>query len=240
MSLIVMDEANRARVHGVPGERARAAGVMRAVGPLLAALFACGLFTGAVLPRIGLGAAGAGFLVAAGVLVWAVRDGLRGIDAFFKGARGEERVAALLAVLPSGYHVFHDVACCGGAGGIDHVVAGPTGLFVIETKCWSGTVTFDKGALLVNGARPSRPPLTQARASACALSRFLADRVGESPSCLPVVCFASDTFQPGKMSFEGAVICNAAVLPGLIAAHEGHLSPDEIERIVKVMEQKDL
>jgi len=232
-----MDDAKKARIHGVPGERARAAGVMRAVGPLLAALFACGLFSGLVLPRVGFGVAGAGFLVAAGCLVWAARGGMKRIDAFFKGARGEERVAALLADLPAAFHVFHDVACFG--GGIDHVVVGPTGVFAIETKCWAGVVTFKEGVVLVNGRLPSRPPLAQARASAYALSQFFSEQVESSPDCVPVVCFASNTFQPDTHSYEGAVICNAVALKVLIMTHNGYLSSDEIERVVKVMEQKE-
>ena len=233
-----MNETNKADVHGVPGEHARAAGVMRAIWPLLAALFACGCFAGAVLPRVTLGVAGAGFLAAAIFLVWAVRDGLKGIDAFFKGARGEESVAVLLAALPRGFHVFHDFVC-GGAGSIDHVAVGPTGLFVIETKCWSGEVTFEGEELLVNGALPSRPPLKQARVSARALARFLADRAGSETVCVPVVCFASDTFRPGLLAHEEAVICNASALQSLIVTRACHVSADEIERIVKVMEQKD-
>ena len=233
-----MNDVNRASIHGVPGEQARATGVMRAIWPLLAALFACGVFAGAVLPRVTLGSAGVGFLAAAGFLVWAVRDGLKGIDAFFKGARGEESVAVLLAALPRGFHVFHDFRC-EGAGCIDHVAVGPNGIFVIETKCWSGEVTFGRGELFVNGNAPSRPPLKQAHASARALGRFLSARIGSEPVCVPVVCFASDTFKPGLLAHEDAVICNASALQSLIVTHASHLSADEIERIVKVMEQKD-
>lgn len=234
-----MDDENKAAIHGVPGERARATGVMRAVGPLLAALFACGFFIGLVMPRVGIGVAGAGFLLAAGGLAWAVRDGLKGIEAFFKGARGEERVAALLAGLPARFHVFHDVAFCVGAGGIDHVVVGPTGVFAVETKCWAGVVTFKEGVVVVNGRLPNRPPLAQARASAYALARFFSERMETAPDCVPVVCFASDTFQPGTLSYEGAAICNAADLQVLITTHNGYLSADEIERAVKMMEQKE-
>ncbi|HNX33525.1 MAG TPA: NERD domain-containing protein [Kiritimatiellia bacterium] len=233
-----MNESNRATVHGVPGEHARAVGVMRAIWPLLAALFACGLFAGASMPRLALGVSGAGFLAAAFFLVWAVRDGLKRIDAFFKGARGEESVAVLLAALPRGYHVFHDFTC-DPLTTIDHVVVGPTGLFVIETKCWSGRVTFANGTILVNGAVPSRPPLVQARSSARALASYLVDRVRDMPACLPVVCFASDTFQPDLLPYEDALICNASALPPLIATRACHLSADDIERIVKVMEQKN-
>jgi hypothetical protein len=236
----IMQEPESARIYGVPGERARAAGVMRAVGPLLAALFVLGLFSGLLLPRITWEAAGLGLLVTAAALVWAVRDGLAGLDAFFKGARGEERVAWVLSGLPRGFHVFHDLLCGGRSEGIDHVVVGPTGLFAIETKCWSGSVTLEEGVLRVDGGLPSRPPLEQARASAAAVTSFLAERVGGSPACVPVVCFASNTFRPGVSVCEGCVVCNVSGLAGVMRERGGHLSADEIERAVKVLEQKDV
>ncbi|HRR34437.1 MAG TPA: nuclease-related domain-containing protein [Kiritimatiellia bacterium] len=228
----------KAEIHGVPGERVRAAGVVRALWPLLAALFACGLFAGAALPQVTLGVAGVGLLMAAAFLAWAVRDGLRGVDAYFKGARGEESVAVLLAALPRGYHVFHDFSF-GGSGAIDHVVVGPSGLFAIETKCWSGRVTCEASGLRVDGVEPSRPPLRQARGSAQALVRFLGERLGSAPSCTPVVCFASDTFEPGLLTVDDVVVCNASALQSMLVTHAGHVTADERERIVKVMEQKD-
>jgi hypothetical protein len=233
-----MNEANRACVHGVPGEHARATGVMRAIWPLLTAIFLCGIFLGTVLPSVTLGISGAGFLMAALFLFWAARDGFRGIDSFFKGARGEEIVAVLLAALPRGYHVFHDVLV-GRAGGIDHVVVGPNGVFVIETKCWAGAVTFEAGEILADGESPSRPPLIQARGSAHALIQLLKDKLENVPDCVPVVCFASNTFKPEMLTCDDTVICNATALQSLIVTHACHLSSDEVERIVKVMEQKD-
>lgn len=210
---------------------------MRAVWPLLAALFLCGAFLGAALPRIALGVAGAGLLSAALFLVWAARDGLDGIESYFKGARGEEWIAALLATLPPEYHVFHDVPC-GEKGGIDHVVVGPRGLFAIETKCWSGQVTVEDGAVLFNGTVPSRPPLAQARASAHALTAFLSERIDAVPACVPILCFASNTLVQDSLKQDDTLVCNAKALLLLLTAHTGHVSPDEIERIVKVMERK--
>jgi len=231
-----MNEENSASVHGVPGERARAAGVMRAIGPLLAAIFLCGLFLGALLPRVPSVAAGLGFLAVAGFLIWAVKDGMKGIDSFFKGARGEEVVAGLLAGLPSGYHVFHDVRC---GRGIDHVVAGPNGVFVIETKWWSGSVTLEEGVIRVNGALPSRSPIAQVRASTRALASFLAEKLEAEPAVTGVVCFVGNTFVPRRVAGDGMVICNASEVVPFIVAHAGHLSSKEIERIVKVMERKE-
>ena len=232
-----MNDRNKADVHGVPGETARARGVMRAIGPLLAALFACGIFCGAVLPRITLTAAGAGFVLAAAFLVWAVRDGLRGIEAFFKGARGEEMVAVLLADLPGGYHVFHDFAC--GPQRLDHVVVGPSGVFAIETKCWAGHVTLDGGELLQDGRRPERSPIKQVRRAALDLTAFTEACMGDRPvSLLPVVCFAGDAFVPEKMCHEDVVICNGSLLKSVILEHAGRLSADVIDRLVLVMEHQ--
>ncbi|MEI7900398.1 MAG: nuclease-related domain-containing protein, partial [bacterium] len=189
-------------------------------------------------PRAALGVSGVGFLAAAIFLLWAVRDGFKGIGSFFKGARGEESVAVLLAALPRGFHVFHDVLC-GCAGGIDHVVVGPNGVFVIETKCWAGPVTFEAGAILADGQLPSRPPIAQARASAHALSLFLQDKLESVPACVPVVCFASNTFKAELLTCGDTLICNATALQTLIVTCACHLSQDEIERIVKVMEPKE-
>lgn len=232
-----MSEANTASVHGVPGDRARAAGVMRAIWPLLGAIFLCGFFLGTVLPRLPRGVSGAGLLLVAVFLVWAMRGGLRGIRAYFKGARGEEMVAVLLEALPQGYHVFHDVPC-GDAGGIDHLVVGPTGLFVVETKYWSGAVRVENGVVRVDGALPSRSPLQQVRATARALTDFLGERLEVVPPCVPVVCFASNTLAGGFHVCEDTTFCNASGLRSLVLSHAAHVIPDDIERIVKVMEQK--
>src|SRR5688572_28353468 len=54
-----------------------------------------------------------------------------------RGIEGEERVAALLDSLqPEGITVIHDLEI--GRGNADHVLVGPTGVFVVETKDWGG------------------------------------------------------------------------------------------------------
>jgi Nuclease-related domain len=70
---------------------------------------------------------------------------------WFVGARGEVAVAKELRPLEAdGYVVVHDVSTP--RGNIDHVVVGPTGVFVLETKAWRGRVyPGPDGRLLVNG-----------------------------------------------------------------------------------------
>ncbi|AUB58791.1 nuclease [Methanobacterium sp. MZ-A1] len=55
-----------------------------------------------------------------------------------KGLEGEKMVADYLNTLPKDYFVYNDVKLPGKGGNIDHIVIGPTGVYVIETKNYSG------------------------------------------------------------------------------------------------------
>lgn len=57
------------------------------------------------------------------------------------GAEGEEKVAEYLYLLNDSYYVIHDVVLPGMIGNIDHIVLGPNGVFVIETKNHRGLIT---------------------------------------------------------------------------------------------------
>ena len=68
------------------------------------------------------------------------------------GYTGEALVANLLEGLPDEFHVFHDIKHRDLAGNIDHLVVGPTGVFVLETKNWRGHVAYsDEKKLLHDG-----------------------------------------------------------------------------------------
>ena len=55
-----------------------------------------------------------------------------------KGIKGESIVAEYLNELPKDYFIFNDVKFPGSYGNLDHVVIGPTGIYVIETKKYKG------------------------------------------------------------------------------------------------------
>jgi Nuclease-related domain len=56
----------------------------------------------------------------------------------------------MLAKLSDDFCVINDLATSN--GNIDHVVVGPTGVFILDTKSWRGVVEADgKGELLLNG-----------------------------------------------------------------------------------------
>jgi hypothetical protein len=60
------------------------------------------------------------------------------------GLEGEEQVVKLLrSKLSDDYFLINDLCLRNGVGDIDHVVLGPNGVFVLETKNWSGKITCD-------------------------------------------------------------------------------------------------
>ncbi len=59
------------------------------------------------------------------------------------GLEGERQVAKLLnSTLGDDYYLVNDLYLRGGGGDIDHVVLGPNGIFVLETKNWNGAINF--------------------------------------------------------------------------------------------------
>ena len=159
--------------------------------------------------------------------------GMRHVERYFKGARGEERVSGILKSLPGSYHVFNDFV----AGGIhvDHVVAGPAGVFAVETKYWRGTVTLTKDRnLLVDGHVADRSPIRQTIREADAVQAELA-KAGWEGEITPVLCFASDTFDRGAEKAGSALLINAKELCGWLKSRPEVLAPAERERLVQLM-----
>ncbi|QIN81153.1 hypothetical protein GBA65_22225 (plasmid) [Rubrobacter marinus] len=95
------------------------------------------------------------------------------------GRQGERMVSDRLLRLPElgHYYVFSGLRDerARGVGDIDHLVVGPSGLVLIETKADRGTLTLrDDGPILVNGEPLHRDAVTQARRQMFALDAFLA------------------------------------------------------------------
>src|SRR5262245_19231537 len=96
-------------------------------------------------------------LVLMGILLLASKFASRKIDELErqrldlrKGAAGENSVAIRLGDFPEEFKVINDLTTP--FGNLDHVVVGPTGIFVLDTKSWRGVVASDcKGELLCNG-----------------------------------------------------------------------------------------
>lgn len=235
----MINDNQRVVIHGIPGEGARAKGVCKAILPLLFCIFLFGMFSGLLVPYEVSTLVVVGFVGVFIVVLWLAWDFYNGVYSYFKGARGEEIVAISLGGLPGGYHVFHDLEISG-VTPIDHLVVGPSGVFVVETKFWSGRVICRDDMLLVDGMEPTRSPVEQANVEVKALSAWLEKKMNVVSPVTPVVCFAGNTFDgrsdDAVFKISGVSICNVEELGDLILAGDADFSPAEVERFVKLME----
>lgn len=201
--------SHHARVYGSPGEAPRVLGLLRAFWPLLGICFITGYLLRALLPHPDLGLSQVGvllFLVAVAtaiLLAW----GDRRLGNFLKGAKGEEWVAHELAFLSSDYAVFNGLRLGGGKQNFDHIIVGPAGIFVVETKNWKGAVEFRDGKLFAGGKEPSRPPIRQVKSATAELVSYLDEAdCGELPFH-SVLCFLGTKLPEEIMNVNGVVVC---------------------------------
>jgi hypothetical protein len=220
-----------AEVHGVAGEWARVKGMVSGLWPLFLGVFAAGFSAATALVSVGWAALM--LVVSLLYIAWSLNKGLRHVERFFKGARGEEKVSGLLKSLPDSYHVFNDFVA--GRIHVDHVVAGPAGVFAVETKYWRGRVTAEDGHILLDGQLPSRPPLAQVKKEAALVKAKLAD-AGWNGAVTPVLAFASDTFEATIAEIQGVVVLNSGHLRESFGTERVVIPPDELDRLVRLME----
>lgn len=76
------------------------------------------------------------------------------IDNWMIGARGERKTQEQLRLLPPGWTVEHDIDT--GHGNIDHLMIGPAGVFILDSKFWGGPVSVhgDRAIIDLWGRRP--------------------------------------------------------------------------------------
>src|SRR3954447_8633471 len=91
----------------------------------------------------------------------------RSADMWERGADGEAATASILDELGRyGWTTFHDVKWPGRQrANIDHIAVGPTGVFVIDSKNWSGDIRLVGEVLFQAGRRREREVAAAAEAA---------------------------------------------------------------------------
>ncbi len=78
---------------------------------------------------------------------------------WLRGAAGERATAELLERLPARrFAVLHDLAVPGSRANVDHLVIGPTGVWVIDTKTTTAPVTVRRRSVHLGGRRLDTAP----------------------------------------------------------------------------------
>ena len=99
-----------------------------------------------------------------------------------KGADGERATAEALSLLPPDFVVFHDLVVPGSKANVDHLVIGPTGVWLIDSKAYQGELRFADGTLW-RGRFPMRRESATVEWMATEVSRHL------DADVRPVLCF---------------------------------------------------
>jgi hypothetical protein len=125
-------------------------------------------------------------LLAAILMVCSAKGSFRRFENWSKGKRGEIVVAEALKSLSNSYVLLNDLTLPDGKGNVDHLVIAPNGLFVIETKNYSGRVKCEGDQWFVNG-RPSKSVSRQAKRNAMAVRNHLGTIFAERQRQIPFV-----------------------------------------------------
>jgi hypothetical protein len=145
------------------------------------------------------------------------------------GAKAEQVVAEALQELPDDYYVFHDLEFPG--FNIDHVVLGPNGIFLVETKSQKGNITQENDVLLRNGRKFFKDFLNQCWSQTYSLRDHLgAERLG-GQTIMPILCFSRGFIQIRGL-VRGVEVLNIRFLRPYILSQRGSLPAQARDQII--------
>lgn len=148
------------------------------------------------------------------------------------GAKAEQAVAEALESLPDDYCVFHDLEFPG--FNIDHVVLGPNGIFLVETKSQKGHITQEHDVLLRNGRKFFKDFLKQCWRQTYSLRDHLGAEKLSGLSIKPILCFARG-FIEIRGPVRGVDVLNVGFLRPHILSQRGCVPAQSISHIISVL-----
>jgi hypothetical protein len=193
------------------------------VAATLGAGAAAGILGGLLAPRFSL-VVGVLVTVAAG---WGLRfkpspDAV----AWRRGAAGERRTARLLAPLERhGWAVLHDLAVPGSRANFDHLVIGPGGVFMIDSKRYRGRLQFDPSGRLWHGRYPVAPTLQAVSSEADQAALVLTD---PDVVLVPIMAVHGAQVPWGKVVVNGVPVVTARRLPSMLRQLPAVLGPERV------------
>jgi hypothetical protein len=170
-----------------------------------------------------------------GGAILALTEDPQHIRAWQRGAEGERRVGARLDALASdSLVVLHDRRIPGSRANIDHIVVGPSGVYVIDTKRYAGKLEvrdvggwFRTDRRVYVGGRDRSKLLEGMRPQVVAVATALGtDSELSVPPIMPVLCFI-DVELPwfAKLQKVGEVVIAWPAAMGELVVRPGPLVP---------------
>jgi hypothetical protein len=163
----------------------------------------------------------------------------RKADNLYLGMKGEVVVAQHLnELLPLGYRAFHSIQMQG--YDVDHVLIGPSGVYVVETKTRSkpvgkdAKVHFDGSQIKVDGIPCEKDILKQVRGNAAAISQYLDKETGRKIFVKGIIVFPGWYVISQAPESEVKVI-NPKQLLGVMQSAPTILEPYVIDAYIQAM-----
>jgi Nuclease-related domain len=149
-----------------------------------------------------------------------------------RGAQGERRTARLLRRLTrDGYVVFHDLAVPDSDANVDHLAIGRSGVFVIDSKQWTGSVHQSGDGLAWHNHYPLDRILATVRWEAAAISRLLGTRTAA------LLCIHGAHVQAGGVDAQGVAIVPADRLREALG-HDQLISDGDVELLAATAQMR--
>jgi hypothetical protein len=145
--------------------------------------------------------------------------------AWRRGAAGERRTARVLAALERhGWAVLHDLALPGSRANLDHLVIGPGGVFVIDSKQYRGRLQLDRSGQLWHGRYPLAKTLQAVSFEADQAALILTD----PDVVVPVMAVHGTQVPWGKVVVNGVPVVPARRLPSMLRHLPAVLGPERV------------
>jgi hypothetical protein len=187
---------------------------------------AAGLTAALLAHQAGLARAALAGLAVAALVGWRLRfHPSEQARSWRRGVAGEQQTARLLDRLGrDGYVVLHDLAMPGSPANVDHLVIGPSGVFVIDSKQWTGNVDQGPDGLVWHNHYRLDRALATVRWEAETLGRLL------GIPAAPLLCVHGARVQGGGLRAQGVAIVPAFLLRSALG-YERVLSDADVELV---------
>jgi hypothetical protein len=185
----------------------------------LAGVIAAGGLAGTLTHGAGPKLAGPAAALAAAALGWRLRFHLSAeARAWWRGARGERRTARdLRKLVRAGWTVLHDLAIPGSRANGDHLLIGPPGVFLIDSKAWHGTITLAAD----DTAWHNGHPLDQTLATVSWEAQQVATALGAP--VFPMLCVHDTQIPWGQVYVDNVPVLTPAKLLALLRSLPAHM-----------------
>ena len=157
-----------------------------------------------------------------------------------KGLEGENIVLNYLNTLPQDYYVFHDVILPDKRGNIDDVIIGPTGLFIIETKNYSGKYRINGNQWYYYNNKTRKQenakynPVPQLMKNTLDLKNFLETKriLTSKISFIPIIAFIKSNFEINQKSSDYEILLPED-LTNFILTTDKPNNPSELRKAIE-------